>query len=848
MTTYASFAQKTRSEKVTLITAEAVEQVKLFTVHSGAVYVRNVEHFVVDVRVFGLSLTKATSTTLVAGQYYFDPKQLKLYVRMIDDSDPKTKSIALYYRFFFSNAPYNLPYDLNNGEQVEFQARVQSIGSLGQQLDDQNTGIVLESSSNVTFENTDGYFDSIFDTLIWENQSIKFYSWSPSIPVSEARKLFEGVIESKDFSLSQVSFSVKDYVFRLKNVVDLPLFTSFDGELTPSLINRPKRRIYGKVKNAKCAGIDNTLSGYPLTGTISISSGTSTITGTGTSFLDELSPGDEIFVSLTNGEVEKVTIDSIASNTSATAGSTVNSNITAASATVKPSIPWRKKNRRWHVAGHMLHEPTATIIVPTNSVRYFVDNTRDFEPGDIVEVNGFFVEVRRISGENLVLSQSVFPVPTTGDVFTKSPVSAVYFGDKELIVNRDWLLTNNASDAIIEIDELAEFNIAPTRTVGVNMTFTNASRTITTASNVDLRTIMKPRDWIAKDSLSDPDFYEILDVAQQTVTIRTAFTGTTQTTSAKFKSVTIIDDDSLITVDCIGKADANGVWVKTAADTVKDLVINDANFETVDTEAFAQADADCPHTISMVIPESIGGESPLIRDVITKINESVMGSLYGNASQEIAFSILNARRPTDMQIIRDDDIISWDSQSDQKIVNRVKANYRPYIDVFNGSDAYETIDYTNEFVDTYIGIKNSQERLLYLYDELAATAIAQRIAFQKSLSNSKITIKTKLNLATISVNDKLVLEMDRLFTRFSGRDAKKISIVSGFKKNGADTEVDLVDLGNIFNRVPSIAPNTTPAYSLASRDEVVRYGFILDNETLTPNVSSETDLGSMRIG
>jgi hypothetical protein len=91
-------------------------------------------------------------------------------------------------QMFFSTRPSILPYDLNNGEQVEWDSRIDTIGSLGQQLDDENTGIVLESSSQISLHNKDGFFDDIFDTLIWENQNIEFYSWSPKIPSNLAVK------------------------------------------------------------------------------------------------------------------------------------------------------------------------------------------------------------------------------------------------------------------------------------------------------------------------------------------------------------------------------------------------------------------------------------------------------------------------------------------------------------------------------------------------------------------------------------------------------------------------------------------------------------------------------------
>lgn len=852
MMTYAEFAKLPASEKVVLCIVESVTQFKVWESYPTEMYsyLKAVPYFVKSLKVDGVFLTEVDLVDgIQPGQYFFDAKNKTVYVRMLDDSDPKTKTVIVTYKMFFSNSSNILPHDLADGEEVEFDSRIESIGSLGQQLDDENTGIVLESSSSISLHNNDGFFDSIFDTLIWENQKIEFYSWSPRIPLSEAHKLFSGVIESKTFDADKISFKVKDFVYKLKNQVNLSVFSESDGTISPSILGKPKRRVYGKVKQMKCVGIDNTLGGYPLSGTISVSIDSTSLTGSATSFLSQLSPEDELHVTLDDGSVVKLSIDSITSDTAATLGDESEFSISGKSAIVKPKVPYRQKNRRWHIAGHKLVAPVSTIVFPLTSRRFLVDTVEDFYPDDLVILNGNPLRIRRISGMSIVMDQSIDPLPDIGNTIEKSPVTKVYFGSKELLVERDWTLTN-FPDAIIEIDPLAEFNIANTRNVGVNLTFTNASRTITTSATIDLRTLMKPRDWIRKNNISETDWYEIIDVREQTVTIRTAFTGSTQTTTAKMKNVDLIDDDSLITVDCIGAQTsvAPYMWLKTASDVVKHLIQNDAGFTTIDEESFQQAKADCGWFISMVIPESIGDSAPTVRDVITKINESVFGSLYGNQSQLIAYSILNARKPSDLTIIEDHDILSWNSSTEQKIVNKVKINYRPFVDIFSGNDAIESIEHTSDFVDDFIGIQNTDERTVYLYETAKATIMAQRIAFYNSLSNCKITVKGKLSLALTTVNDKMHIQFDRLFRRYGGNDSKKIAIVTGVKKNGLEVEVEMTDLGNIFNRVPSIAPSGSPSYSLATRDDAVKYGYILDNDTLTPDNESEIDLGNNRIG
>lgn len=847
---YQEFAQLPASEKITLCKVNANKQYKIFQLESGDIYSRSVNYFVTNVKVDGFDLEKGVDESLeTVGSWYFDAKNLKLYIRKLDDQDPKFSQIIVTHQFFFSNTPVILPYNLiQGGEAVEWSARIpdNGIGNLGQQLDDESTGTVLESSSSIKLINSDGYFDEIFDTLIWENQDILFYSWFPRTPISEAQKLFEGVIESKDFSAYDISFKVKDFVFRLKNQVILPLFSELDGTVAPSLLGTPKRRIYGQFKQLKCSGIDSVLDGIDLTGTVSVVTDSESMTGTGTSFLDQLSPGDEIFIPTPNGEY-KVGIESIESDTALTLGKKSEGTYTDVSVSFSPNYNYRKKNRKWHIAGHLLRAPSTEIDFVYSSNRVRVISSEDLFAGVSVKINNEYVNIRRVSGNQVVLNSALSPKPLVGDLLGRNPVSKVYFQDKELIIDRDWTLVNNEFDSYIVINDMAEVNIVEPRSVGATLSFASGSRVITTSANVDLRTILKPRDWIRKNSITETTYYEILDVKEQTVTIRTPFVGVTESASGLMKIVNVIQDDSLITVDCLGM-EANGEWIKTPSQAVRHLVMNDAGFTSVNEDSFNTARAECDYILSLAIPELIGEKSPPIKDVITKINESIFGSLYGDSSWSISYSILNSKKPESLKVLRDDDILSFSVSSDQKIINSIKVNFRPFTDIFTGESAFEVYQGTSAFVDSLIGIRNSEERTIYLFEEDKARIIGQRIMFFKSLSNSKVTLVSTLNLALTSVNDKLYLDLDRMYKRYGGNDRKKIGVVTGIKKNGMGATVDFIDLGGIYNRVPSIAPNSISDYATATRDDIARYGYCVDNHILTPDPLSELELGNNLIG
>jgi hypothetical protein len=828
-----------RSEKVTLVTLESAKQARIFTLQSGSTYIRDVDFYVERVKEGSISLTKALSVGLmVAGSFYYDITTKILYLRTTDDTDPKNKEIIIFSKHFFSNAPLILPNDLLSGQSVEFLPYIESISSIGQQLDDENTGIVLESNSSISLINNHGYFDEIFDTEIFENKSVSFYTWFPQTPISEARKIFTGVIESKDFESNRVTFKVKDFVFRLRDFVNLQNFSSLDGKLSPSLIDTPKRRIYGQVKQVQLAGVDNVLDGFTATGTVSAVVDTNVMSGTGTLFLSELSVGDELIFNVA-GQDYKFGVEQINSDIELILNKDSDVNIVNKELTVLPIVPYRAYNRIWHLAGHKLREPTTTITSVIANNRFEVASTEDIFSGEQVLINGDLVTIRRISGNEIVTQSAVSPLPTIGDTFKKLPIQNVFFGSKELIYSRDWDYTNT-TEAKIQINDLAEFNITQEKSLGVSVTFTNSSRTISTSQVADFRSILKPRDWIRKNSTlsGENDWYEILDVKEQSITLRTPFTGSTQTTTSLIKSVTHIDDSSLITANCLGM-ESEGKWIKRPSDAVRHLVLNDAEFPSVNETSFNRSAADCDYILSIVIPENLQSEPPAVRDVITKINESCFGSLYGDSTLNISYSILNSEKPEISNIIKDDDILSFSAESNTEIYNKIQVFYRPFIDIFNQQPTFESLTFDNVFVDKYVGIKNKLDKTIYLYEDDKALIIAQRYGLFKSLTNTKISIKGKMLFFLNAVNDKVFLNLDRLYKRFGGEDRRKIGIITGIKKSQTEVDLTFSDMGNIFNRVPSIAPNTANDFLLASDDETVSWGYIVDDAVLTPDPTSE---------
>jgi hypothetical protein len=1001
MTTFAKEANKTISEKVTLITIESAKPAKIFSLYSGSIYYRDVDLFVSSVKQGLNQLTQVYSIgSVVAGSFYYSINEKRLYLRTVGSVNPKTVEIIIFHKHFFSNRPTILPHDLSSGDAVEWLPLVNSIGSIGQQLDDLATGIVLESSSSIDLINQ-GYFDELYDTHIWENKSVKFYAWFNGLATTEAKLIFEGIIESKDFALDKITFKVKDFIFRLRDQLTHTLFSQADGNVSDAILGTPKRRIYGQVKQVKCIGTDLLLDGYLATGIVSIdtsltnlagtaqatyisndisgtlsgNAGTRTINGSGTNFLSTVSPNQKIkitnglatytytvfsitsntlltvtsdisvtFASFTaknssvgnnkvygvgtsfksqiqqgsqvrftngtlsqdykieyvdsdteltlsefitssfnaysiinleeknnrlvgigtqfitqlsvgdtvkliiNGQEIKSRVDSINSDTSALLNDSIVGSVLNEQFYVIPEISYYKNNRTFNIAGHKLREPTTTITAINANNRFILASTLDMFAGDKLLINGKFSTIRRISGNELVTETEITPLPVVGDTVKKLPIQNVFFDFQEMIYERDWTYQNTTESKII-FTSSAEFNVSKEKLFGVSLQFTNGSRSVTTSSVADFRSILSARDYIKKNSIvsGESDWYEIIDVREQEIVLRYPFTGSTETTPALYKDVAYITDSSLITCNCLGMERA-GLWIKTPSDAVRDLLLNDAAFPSVNETSFVQAKADCDYILSVVSPADIGSKAESIRDVITKINESVFGSLYGSSSTNVSYSVLNSTKPEQANIVYDDDIISFDASSSGTFYNSITLNYRPFTDQSSGSRTNEVYEFSSGFTDKYIGVKNTLEKTVYLYEEDKAIIIAQRLAFFNQLSITKVTVKGKMSFFLNEVNDKVMLSLDRLFKRLGGSSKKKYAMITGIKRSQYDVEVTLSDLGNVYNRVPSIAPNTASSYAAASEDEKIQWGYICDNDSLTPDASSEENLLNNVIG
>ena len=842
---FESYIQEPSSEKVSLCWLHPRERILTgWDNGSAPTYSYSSEHYVSNVIVEQTKLVEVSALPLSSGQFFFDSSSKTLHVRVSDDSDPSLSFTVAEYRLFYSNAPKILPFDLGTGRDVEYEPRMKSESKFSSDIDsDDLTGISLTGSGNVTLENNDGGFNDIYEKLFWEGTEAQIFSYGGG----ESKRIFRGFIENKKFSTLSVIFRVVDFLDKLRDEVPLPYYSETDGALSDSLLGTPKRRIYGQVKGTKLVPLEPILDGYQLTGTFQGASGSTTINASGADIFNELSPNDNIYYIDANDERFEYSVSSVdISGNSFEITEELDKSINAQVLINSPSRAYRKKNRLFAVASHELREPTTTVTDPIQLNRIEVASVADMNADDFIFIGSTRRQIKRISGNIIVLQTNLDATPSIGTTVFKSSIQKCYAGKLELILNRDFTVLNTASKCNIQLDVLAEFNITrPRNLTGSNLTFTNGSRLVL-GSGTKFKTEVLPSDWILP--IGESNYYEVLQVTDDAnLVLRSVYTDVSVTAPTLIKSPNYIGDDSVIIANCLGKTKdglKTGTWIKTAPEVVRDL-LEEVGL-TVNAASFDDAILDAPQLISLAVPETPDSERPILRDVIDRVNKSVFGSLFNNADYEITYAVMTPNKEGITESISDADIINFSASSSGKnITKTVTANYRHFdVDRFTGESGSTTISIENEYVVGISDINREEIVDFYLYEDLDAEMMAYRLSLLRESANTVMRVSSKLNLIRKSLNTPLLFNFDRLFNRYgTANDKNRIGFVSKISKNHEGTEIEISDISGMMNKVATITADTAADFSTSTETERSLNGYITeDNGIILDNKEYRTNL------
>lgn len=237
-----------------------------FTLFSGSVYSKSFDlsEFIYSVTQNGVALTAGSSTSLSAGQYYFDDINKVIYVRMSDSSNPSTKFVTVFYELYFSTYDahwYRIPTD-DTTKTVYFEPIIVNSPGLKSSIADVLFGVLPVQSTQINLGNAEHLLEPHLYDSSFNKAEFLIYHWlGKSLDVTNIKLVLKGIGSNVNYNSGTVSISLLDGIdlFNKEWRNDTPnsFFTQSDFiELDPQFIGKPIRYFYGRAQGLVPVNID----------------------------------------------------------------------------------------------------------------------------------------------------------------------------------------------------------------------------------------------------------------------------------------------------------------------------------------------------------------------------------------------------------------------------------------------------------------------------------------------------------------------------------------------------------------------------------------------------------------
>ncbi len=836
--TRAQYISAASSEKITLAHVDAKKRLYVFSGPVGLVYTKSLSQFVAGLKQNDQDLTKVDELVdIIEGSFHYNVETGTLSVRFFGDVDPKDTEVIVTHRFFFSDKSLQLNHDLSQpSSDVQYSGRIISGPGYKHKIGIDQALTSLVGEGTLSLKNEDGGLDEVFDTLVFENQEVVIYSWNPGLQPTDARTIYRGRVTNKTYDGVTVKFKIKDQLFALLDAPQINAYSESDN-VSESVRGQYKRRIYGRVDGLRCQSTSQVSDGVVLTGTVTMVANSTSLSGVGTSFLQEVLQGDKISVGTQEFSVAQVIDD-----TSILTDDESEFAFSGQEGLLTPERGSVLRNRTFLAAGHVCAQVSHNITNVLQFNRLTLDSTAGLFAGDFIEFldTSERIEIKNIAPGNLVvLQQNMVTKPTNGTGIIRQPIQEVYVGSRRVNAD-DYAIFNTGGECGVVLQDDVEFNLARARNTVFNATFTNGSRSVAIpTTEISLDEVFSPGDWVKPDGLAYTTFYRVSNVNEASLDLDTDFVDITITDIVEVKSPEYIDDETVVSVNILGRTvdgTASGEWIQTAAQSQLDL-LKDININVLNDQSFTDGSSDAYQLISMAIPNDFASKSlPNVKDIVDQLNKSVRGSLTLDNDLLIKFKVIEVISGENLREIRDSDVIDWKIKSTNgKTYKTAIGKYRfSDVELSTLSSGNKFLSFDSEFITRYIGTTKTDELELFLYKELDAKIAVRRHLYYNRLGVATLSITTDLRLENVEIGDAVIADFQRLYKRFGDSTfRKKTMLVIGKTITGDRTTLELSDLGNTFNTSAFITPNDAPEYNSATDDQKLIHGYITDNQGIT---------------
>ena len=259
---YATNIDKENIDRVYMLVLKPRRRVTSWSVAAGSVY-RNTFSYghVIGVKITGTALTEGSSSTLAAGEFYYDPETTILYIRKSDSTAPSGSDyIVATYEINLATSPlnwYRKPTDSTTRE-VHWQGAVIDSPDVFEQVEDSVFGFQPVTTTSAVIENATGLLmEHLYDSS-FKDCDIDMYSLVGELDTANIQKIYSGLVESAQGSNENVSLQINSRYAIFERNFDGQFFPSTISStaVDPSYIGRPIPYIYGMVEGVRGVNVD----------------------------------------------------------------------------------------------------------------------------------------------------------------------------------------------------------------------------------------------------------------------------------------------------------------------------------------------------------------------------------------------------------------------------------------------------------------------------------------------------------------------------------------------------------------------------------------------------------------
>lgn len=238
-------------------------RVTTWTLLSGSVYYNSFSYgYVYSVSINGVALTENTSTSLSAGQFYWDNEAGRLYVRKSDSLAPSGSDfIIVDYELHFGTFDahwHRIPTD-DTTTVVYFDPVISDVPEIKSNVSELLFGVLPTTSTTIRLINAEHIFEKHLYDSSFNGKEILVYHWLDDLKTANMKLVQRGRLGNVSYNRGTISAQIYDNLnvfdkeFRSTqeffNVTDYPA-------VDPSFIGKPVRTVYGVVDGFVPVNID----------------------------------------------------------------------------------------------------------------------------------------------------------------------------------------------------------------------------------------------------------------------------------------------------------------------------------------------------------------------------------------------------------------------------------------------------------------------------------------------------------------------------------------------------------------------------------------------------------------